>query len=114
MATEDDDIRDRELWNGIARPWYSKASDKAPTASRLYHHLAILARPNLWRSLSEEIDPRDEVFAKEWEYGLHYFLDSISFRKSTGTSPNILFVASSNQAQAHQTFHIRHLPFGTY
>ncbi|KAH8755088.1 hypothetical protein F5883DRAFT_430944, partial [Diaporthe sp. PMI_573] len=25
--------------------WYSKASDKAPTTGRLYHHLAILARP---------------------------------------------------------------------
>ncbi|KAH8752845.1 hypothetical protein F5883DRAFT_433049, partial [Diaporthe sp. PMI_573] len=25
--------------------WYAKASDNAPTTGRLYHHLAILARP---------------------------------------------------------------------
>ena len=46
MAIEDDDIRDREVWTGVARLWYSKASDKSPTTGRLYHHLAILARPN--------------------------------------------------------------------
>ncbi|KAE9374243.1 hypothetical protein N431DRAFT_455027 [Stipitochalara longipes BDJ] len=45
MAIEDEDIRDREVWTGVARHWYSKASDKAPTTGRLYHHLAILARP---------------------------------------------------------------------
>lgn len=45
MAIEDDDIRDREVWTGVSRHWYSKASDKAPTTGRLYHHLAILARP---------------------------------------------------------------------
>ncbi|KAI1314510.1 hypothetical protein F5Y16DRAFT_249736, partial [Xylariaceae sp. FL0255] len=31
--------------------WYSKASDKAPTTGRLYHHLAILARPNALQQL---------------------------------------------------------------
>lgn len=46
MAIEDDDIRDREVWTSVSRLWYSKASDKAPTTGRLYHHLAILARPN--------------------------------------------------------------------
>ena len=46
MAIEDDDIRDRENWTNVARQWYSKASDKSPTTGRLYHHLAILARPN--------------------------------------------------------------------
>jgi hypothetical protein len=46
IAIEDDDIRDREVWTRIARYWYSKAFDKAPTTGRLYHHLAILARPN--------------------------------------------------------------------
>ncbi|KAH8587622.1 hypothetical protein B0O99DRAFT_556359 [Bisporella sp. PMI_857] len=51
MAIEDDDIRDREVWTGVARHWYSKASDKAPTTGRLYHHLAILARPNALRQL---------------------------------------------------------------
>lgn len=51
MAIEDDDIRDREVWTGCARHWYSKASDKAPTTGRLYHHLAILARPNALQQL---------------------------------------------------------------
>ncbi|TIC97527.1 Telomerase-binding protein EST1A [Colletotrichum higginsianum] len=46
MAIEDDDLKDREVWCSVSRHWYSKASDKAPTAGRLYHHLAILARPN--------------------------------------------------------------------
>ncbi|TVY18829.1 EST/SMG-like protein 2 [Lachnellula arida] len=48
MAIKDDDIRDREVWTRVARHWYSKASDKAPTTGRLYHHLATLARPGLW------------------------------------------------------------------
>ncbi|ESZ94548.1 hypothetical protein SBOR_5038 [Sclerotinia borealis F-4128] len=51
MAIEDDDIRDRDVWTGVARHWYSKASDKAPTTGRLYHHLAILARPNALQQL---------------------------------------------------------------
>ncbi|RDL41591.1 TPR-like protein [Venustampulla echinocandica] len=51
MAIEDEDIRDREVWTGVARHWYSKASDKAPTTGRLYHHLAILARPNALQQL---------------------------------------------------------------
>ena len=45
MAIEDDDIRDREVWAGVAQFWYSKATDKRPNTGRLYHHLAILARP---------------------------------------------------------------------
>jgi hypothetical protein len=52
MAIEDDNIRDREVWTGVARHWCSKASDKALTAGRLYHHLAILARPNTLQQLS--------------------------------------------------------------
>ncbi|KAK4998881.1 hypothetical protein LTR66_001979 [Elasticomyces elasticus] len=36
---------------GVARFWYGKASDKNPTVSRLYHHLAILARPNVLQQL---------------------------------------------------------------
>lgn len=39
------------MWTGVARHWYSKASDKAPTTGRLYHHLAILARPNALQQL---------------------------------------------------------------
>jgi len=51
MAIEDDDVRHREVWTNVSRNWYSKASDKAPTTGRLYHHLAILARPNAFQQL---------------------------------------------------------------
>jgi Est1 DNA/RNA binding domain len=51
MAIEDDDIRDREVWANVARHWYSKAADKTPAVGRLYHHLAILARPNVLQQL---------------------------------------------------------------
>jgi hypothetical protein len=61
MAIEDDDIRDREVWTGVARHWYSKASDKAPTTGRLYHYLAILARPNTLQQLF--------YYAKYWNLG---------------------------------------------
>ena len=45
MAIEEEEIRDRETWSGVARYWYAKASDRAPHVGRLYHHLAILAKP---------------------------------------------------------------------
>ncbi|KAK3330590.1 hypothetical protein B0H66DRAFT_468554 [Apodospora peruviana] len=51
MAIEDDNLRDREVWTSVSRHWYSKASDKAPTTGRLYHHLAILARPTALQQL---------------------------------------------------------------
>lgn len=45
MAIEDKDIQNRETWTEVSRSWYFKSSDKNPTVGRLYHHLAILARP---------------------------------------------------------------------
>uniref|UniRef100_A0A0B7KMS7 DNA/RNA-binding domain-containing protein n=1 Tax=Bionectria ochroleuca TaxID=29856 RepID=A0A0B7KMS7_BIOOC len=51
MAIEDNDKEDREIWTGVARQWYSFASEKAPSTGRLYHHLAILARPNAVQQL---------------------------------------------------------------
>jgi hypothetical protein len=71
MAIEDEDVRDRETWAGVARSWCTfsderthsffadisdltpdtKAADKNPTVGRLYHHLAILARPNALQQL---------------------------------------------------------------
>ncbi|KAK4243403.1 hypothetical protein C7999DRAFT_36275 [Corynascus novoguineensis] len=51
MAIEDNDIQDREVWTTVSRGWYSQASDKNPVVGRLYHHLAILARPNTWQQL---------------------------------------------------------------
>ena len=52
MAIEEADLRDREVWSGVARFWYSKAADKSPNIGRLYHHLAILARPYTLQQLS--------------------------------------------------------------
>jgi hypothetical protein len=52
MAIEDDDIRDREVWSAVARLWYRKAADKNPKIGRLYHHLAILARPYTLQQVS--------------------------------------------------------------
>ncbi|KAK4243072.1 hypothetical protein C7999DRAFT_18519 [Corynascus novoguineensis] len=51
MAIEEDDIGDRGVWTTVSRGWYSQASDKNPEVGRLYHHLAILARPNTWQQL---------------------------------------------------------------
>ncbi|KAG0648643.1 esl2 [Hyphodiscus hymeniophilus] len=51
LGLEDGDIRDREVWTGIARHWYSKASDKAPTMGRLYHYMAGFARPDYLQQL---------------------------------------------------------------
>ncbi|KAL9098764.1 MAG: hypothetical protein Q9163_005636, partial [Psora crenata] len=52
MAIEDDEPSDREVWSGVSKYWYSKASDKSPHVGRLYHHLAILARPYTLEQLS--------------------------------------------------------------
>lgn len=67
MAIEDDDPRDRDVWSGVARYWYSKAVDKSPSNGRLYHHLAILARPYTLQQLSSyaqsltSVDPFKET-----------------------------------------------------
>ncbi|KAL8646480.1 MAG: hypothetical protein Q9226_006835 [Calogaya cf. arnoldii] len=45
MAIEDSNTGDRDIWGAVARSWYTKAADKRPGVGRLYHHLAILARP---------------------------------------------------------------------
>ncbi|PZD23657.1 EST1-DNA-bind domain containing protein [Pyrenophora tritici-repentis] len=45
--TIEKDVSDRDMWIGVARSWYVKAADKNPTVGRLYHHLAILARPRV-------------------------------------------------------------------
>jgi hypothetical protein len=51
MAIEEADLRDREIWSGVARMWYNKAADKSPTVGRIQHHLAVLARPNIVQQL---------------------------------------------------------------
>ena len=52
MAIEDDEPKDREVWSNVARFWYNKAANKNPNIGRLYHHLAILARPYTIEQLS--------------------------------------------------------------
>ncbi|KAI1905978.1 hypothetical protein LOZ12_006427 [Ophidiomyces ophidiicola] len=51
MAVEEADLRDREVWAGVARYWYNKAADKSPQVGRIQHHLAVLARPNILQQL---------------------------------------------------------------
>ncbi|KAJ4385105.1 hypothetical protein N0V85_008241 [Neurospora sp. IMI 360204] len=51
MAIEESNLRDREIWTGVSRDWYSKASDKSPTTGRLYHHLAVLSQANAVQQL---------------------------------------------------------------
>jgi hypothetical protein len=51
MAVEENDMRDREVWSGVARYWYNKAADKNPGIGRIQHHLAVLARPNILQQL---------------------------------------------------------------
>ena len=51
MAVEETDLKDCKIWTGVARHWYSLASEKTPTIGRLYHHLAILARLNVIQQL---------------------------------------------------------------
>ncbi|KFY94734.1 hypothetical protein V498_03751 [Pseudogymnoascus sp. VKM F-4517 (FW-2822)] len=51
MAIEDDNVRDREVWAQVARQWYLKSANRSPITGRLYHHLAILARPDALQQL---------------------------------------------------------------
>lgn len=51
MAVEEVDVRDREIWAGVARYWYNKAADKNPDVGRIQHHLAVLARPDVVQQL---------------------------------------------------------------
>src|SRR5271155_5003971 len=51
MAIEEADLRDHEVWSGVARMWYNKAADKSPNVGRIQHHLAVLTRPNVIQQL---------------------------------------------------------------
>lgn len=52
MAIEEEDLRDREIWTGVARLYYLKAVEKNANVGRLYHHLAILARSHPLQQVS--------------------------------------------------------------
>ncbi|KAG2416116.1 hypothetical protein HFD88_007308 [Aspergillus terreus] len=45
MAVEESDLKEREIWAGVARYWYNKAADRNPDVGRIQHHLAVLSRP---------------------------------------------------------------------
>lgn len=51
MAIEETDLRDREVWSGVAQVRYNKAADKSPNVGRIQHHLAVLTRPNIVQQL---------------------------------------------------------------
>ncbi|KAG5979017.1 hypothetical protein E4U55_005655 [Claviceps digitariae] len=51
MAVDGNGFGSRELWVGVAKYWYTQASDELPLHGRLYHHLAILARSNMLQQL---------------------------------------------------------------
>ena len=52
MVIEDDGAKDNQFWSNVAQFWCKKASDKSPVLGRLYHHLAVLARPYTLEQLS--------------------------------------------------------------
>lgn len=68
MAIKDHDIHEREVWTAVSRHWYSKALDIATGTGRLYHHLGILARPNVLQQLyfySKDISAPDPFWNEE-------------------------------------------------
>ncbi len=52
MAAEADDPLDCENWNGVARIWYTMATDSSPGTGRLYHRLGTLSRQYSLQQLS--------------------------------------------------------------
>ena len=51
MAIEKADLRDREVWAGVARMWYNQAADRSPNVGRIQHYLAVLTNPNIVQQL---------------------------------------------------------------
>ncbi|KAF1998706.1 hypothetical protein P154DRAFT_409213, partial [Amniculicola lignicola CBS 123094] len=51
MVIEDEDMRNREIWTGNARTWYTRTADRIPGSGRIYHHLALISRPQQLRQL---------------------------------------------------------------
>ncbi|KAL8744689.1 MAG: hypothetical protein Q9190_003088 [Brigantiaea leucoxantha] len=92
MAIEDDDPRDREVWAGVARFWYSKAADSSPKVGRLYHHLAILARPYSLQQLSYYTLSLTSIkqFANACESILTIFEPILEGKESSYYRPNSL------------------------
>jgi hypothetical protein len=55
MAVEDKDIRDREMWAGVAHTWYTKVAANAPTVPRIYHNLASPKSQRWCQSINNEL-----------------------------------------------------------
>lgn len=53
MDTQSDDL---QRWQDISKEEYTRASSENPTIGRIYHHLAILARPRTRVSPDEEFE----------------------------------------------------------
>ena len=51
MAIEDSNLANHKIWADIARYWYQKVADKNPNLSRIQHHLAVLAQPDMLQQL---------------------------------------------------------------
>ncbi|RBR07666.1 uncharacterized protein FIESC28_10565 [Fusarium coffeatum] len=101
MALEYDDIRDREIWTSVSHYWYNKASDKNPTTGRLYHHLAILARPNALQQL--------HYYTKHVLFGVHGSNSIISlFDPDLNGRPRWVFTGSTTlcHAQTENSIHL--------
>ena len=104
MAIEDDEPRDRETWSNVAKFWYNKATDKNPTVGRLYHHLAILARPYSLEQLSLYARAVTCVTPFESARGsvLTLFRPLLSARHTTGPQPSPLesaFIKANTDTQ---------------
>ncbi|KAF9883221.1 hypothetical protein FE257_003848 [Aspergillus nanangensis] len=51
MAVEELDLKEREVWTGVARYWYNTAADKNPDVGRIQHYLSVLSRPYILQQL---------------------------------------------------------------
>ena len=87
MTIENEDFRDRKMWNDVIRFWYSKTADKNLNIDKLYHHLTILARPYILQQLS--------YYAK--------FLTCVTSFESVKISIIILFTSILNDKKS--TYH---------
>ena len=80
-------MRDREVWTNVSRTWYSKAADKRTTVGRLYHHIAILAKPNDLQQLF--------FYSKSLTVGQPFHSENFYFRLEEiwGSHPNAQMIA---------------------
>jgi hypothetical protein len=58
MASEEVDVRDRNIWSGVARHWYSRAADNSPHSRRIKHDLQLV--------FCSEANKQHPCFRKVW------------------------------------------------